>query len=88
VSARAKDDVNLDDLTREELVALVKSERKTHKRRLRSVKNDLFDTQLAHFIALGQRDKALTDLNDADHAIMVIVENSIKNSKKTSEPVS
>lgn len=74
MSRKKQDDINIDDLTREELVAQIKIERKAHKRRIKRIKDDLLDTRLAHLIAIGERDNALRDLDSADFAIMTIVE--------------
>ena len=75
MSNKAVDDINLEELSREELIAQIILERKKNKRRIKKVKAYNTDTELALAIAIGQREEAYEDLNAADDAIMTLTQN-------------
>ena len=81
MSARAKDDVNLDDLSKRELKSLIAKERKKNSRRVKRLKSDLADVELALIVAAHDRDVAYQSLNAADNAIIVIVEKVMEDRK-------
>jgi len=74
MSNRAKDDINIDELSREELVDLLLTERKRYKRKRKVLKAELADVELALVIAAHDRDTAYRSLDEADNAIIVIME--------------
>jgi 3-hydroxyacyl-CoA dehydrogenase len=77
MSKRAEDDVNLEELTQEELVAVIRSERKAFRRKMKNKRRKMHELRVAHFVAIEQRESALADLDEADSVIMAIVEESV-----------
>jgi len=80
MSNKPQDDINLEELSSEELISIIVSERKKAKRRVRRIKEELNDTGIALIMAIGARDKAYRDLDAADLVIIDIVESTIQKS--------
>ena len=75
MSNKAVDDINLEELSRDELIAQIRLERKGNKKRIKKIKRYNADTEIALAAAIEQREEAYEQLNDADNAIMSLVEN-------------
>jgi len=74
MGTKANHDFNLEDMDKESLIALIGKERRRSKRRTKSIKADLLDAELALIIAIHERNNAYADLDNADNAIMALMD--------------